>query len=567
MAVKGIGELLVQENKISVDQLAKAREEQRKTGEKLITSMVTLGFMSEDEMLKYLSEKYSVSAIDLDNFEIDKAVLKLIPKEVCLKHMVIPVTQSLGTIVVACADPSNVGVKDDLTFLTQSRIEFVLASERQINSTITRFHDSQKLGRVISDLENTEEALVRDDGLGSGIELIDQEAVGADAPIIRFVNLMMAEAVKIKASDIHIEPYENSFRVRFRIDGTLYEKLQPPPGTAVAIASRIKIMSGLDISEKRKPQDGRLKLKSRTGEDIDFRVSVMPSLYGEKLVLRLLDKSGLNKSMASLGFEPYDLEMFQKMIRLPQGMVLITGPTGSGKSTTVYSALNELNEPGVNIVTAEDPVEMNVEGINHAQVNPAIDLTFSSLLRSFLRQDPNVIFVGEIRDLETAEVAFKAASTGHMVLSTLHTNDAPSTVVRLTEIGIPGYLVTSTLSLVVAQRLVGRICSKCKVRTSVPPHVFEALGVSKEESMEFKLMKGEGCAACNDTGISGRVAIHEVMPMTPRVKDAIIKGATSTELRKIAVSEGLITLRQNALIKVKAGLTTIEEVLSNTTGD
>ena len=562
MSRKGLGEILVQENVISVEQLAKAKDEQRRSGGKLATAMVKLGFLKEDEVLRHLSEKYQIQAIDLENFEIDSEAIRLVSKDICLKYSIIPVTKSLGTVVIACSDPANMFMRDDLAFITQSKVEFVVASESQIQAAIYSHYDVHKMGRAISDLENTEEALTQNDASQS--EIVDQEEEGADAPIIRFVNVMMSEAIKCRASDIHIEPYEKRFRVRYRIDGVLHERIQPPPGTAAAIASRIKIMSQLNISEKRKPQDGRLKIRTKSGTEIDFRVSIMPSLYGEKIVLRLLDKSGLNKDMKELGFEQSDLDIFKASINQPTGMVLITGPTGSGKSTTVYSALNELNTPNRNICTAEDPVEMFVEGINHVQANPAIDLSFADLLRSFLRQDPDIIFVGEIRDYETAEISFKAASTGHMVMSTLHTNDAPSTIVRLTEIGVPPYLVTSTVSLVVAQRLVGMICESCKEPANVSPQILRDLGVAEEEISEFRPMHGAGCASCNQTGIRGRIAIHELMPMTAGVKDAILSGATTTQLREIATKEGMRTLRQSGILKAKAGLTTIEEVLNST---
>lgn len=556
MAAKKFTELLVQDKVIGLDQLEEAQKKQIASGESLAAVLVSLGYMTEAEAASYLAQQFDLQPIDLESFEIAEDVLKLIPKEICMKHTVIPVMKSLGTIVVACSDPSDLFVRDNLSFLTKSRVEMVVSTRTAIQNLITRYHGKVDFGRIVTDLEAEGEGAP--DGSHSTEYIDDQTDI--DAPVIKFVNTMIKEAIKNRASDIHLEPYENRFRVRFRIDGILYEKVQPPAGIATAIASRIKIMSRLDISERRRPQDGRLQVAVRSGQKVDFRVSILPTLFGEKIVMRLLDKSKLKLDLGELGFENHDRVLFEEAIALPQGMLLITGPTGSGKSTTIYSALNALNKTDVNISTAEDPVEFNLEGINQVQVNPDIDVTFSTALRSFLRQDPDIIFVGEIRDQETAEIAFKAAATGHLVVSTLHTNDAPATVARLIDIGIAPYMVVSTLSLIVAQRLMGRVCSSCKQVEATTSAVLEKLGIPPSEGVGLTVYKGKGCQACNGSGISGRVAVHEVMKMTTGIKLAVLRGATIREIREVAIQDGMISLRQNAITKMKKGLTTIEEV-------
>lgn len=559
MSKKNFGEYLVQQEKISIEQLSQAKVEQKQSGVYLSTALVRIGAISEREVTELLADFHNLQMVELESFEIDPEVIKLVPKNICLKHKIVPVTQSLGTLVVACSQPGGMMIADDLRFVTSLKIEFVIASENAIENAIAKHYDAESLGSVISDLEVTTTNISDDD--------LSENSSEDDEPIIRFVNLALSEAVKSGASDIHVEPYEGRFRIRFRVDGRLVEKLQPPQGAAGAIINRIKILSRLDISEKRRPQDGRIKVRISGKKEVEFRVSTVPSMYGEKVVLRLLDKSGLNKPMTDLGFEIDDLKKFKEAIFKPVGMVLVTGPTGSGKSTTVYSALNELNSPEVNICTAEDPIEMNIEGINHVQANSAIDLNFSNILRSFLRQDPDIIFVGEIRDLETAEIAFKAASTGHLVISTLHTNDAASTISRLTEIGIPPYLVASTVSLIVAQRLVGLICESCKNPIKVQEQVLLDLGIPAEETSKYQIYDGEGCGVCSSTGIRGRIAIHEVMPMTASLRDSILSGASTKELRSLAVTEGMRSLRGNALLKLEAGLTSIEQVIGATIKD
>lgn len=563
-AKKALAELLVSSNLLDLEQLDQARRDQKANGGRLTTAVVRLGFVKDQQMVEFLGKQYSLPTIDLTNFEVDAEALKMLSRQVCEKHMVIPVSKAGKSLVVAFADPSNIFVKDDLALLTRCKIEAVVASEASIIASIDKyFGAATKIENLISEIEDSSE------NAGPGnINVVDQEMQADEGPIVKFVNAMLAESIKTKASDIHIEPYEKRFRIRFRIDGSLVEKTQPPANAAAAIVSRLKILSRLDIGERRKPQDGRMKVKMRNGMEVDFRVNCLPTIFGEKVVMRLLDKSNLQVDMTKLGFEQNDMEKFVEAINQPQGMVLITGPTGSGKTTTIYSALNELNKPDVNVSTAEDPVEYNLDGINQVQVQPAIGFTFAEALRAFLRQDPEIIMVGEIRDLDTAEVAFKAASTGHLVVSTLHTNDAASTVARLVEIGVEPYIVAEATTIVVAQRLVRKICSKCAVPHKVAPEVLIKLGVPASELGDYsKLKKGEGCAECSGSGLKGRLAIFEMMRMSTRVKEAIYKGANPLEIKRCAVQDGMRTLRQAALLKLKAGLTIVEEVLNTTVAD
>lgn len=561
-----IGEILVKQGLLKPDQLAHAMEEQKKTGQKLTNAIIQLGFLKDSQILRAVEKHFAVPGVEVNTFEVDQSVIALIPKDICEKNTLIPLQKAGNTLVVAFADPSNIIVKEDLRFITRCRIQAVVGTESAIMSGIEKYYG----GSINTKSLNSMSAMEEDEfSLSSGpsAEIIDQDGGSEDTPIIKFVNSILADAIRKKVSDIHFEPYEKKYRVRFRIDGNLVEATAPPAGMAAAIASRIKIMSKLDIAEKRRPQDGRLKVRTVKGKEMDFRVSVLPTLWGEKAVLRLLDKSNLQLDMTKLGFEEDDLKLFKSNINLPQGMVLITGPTGSGKTTTIYSALAELNQPDVNISTAEDPVEFNLEGINQVQMNPDIDLTFASALKSFLRQDPDVVMVGEIRDLETAEIAFKAASTGHLVVSTLHTNDAPATVIRLTEMGVAPYIITSTVNLIVAQRLVGRICESCKAPVEVPAQTLINLGVPQAEVGDYKLMRGRGCANCNNTGIKGRLAIYELLVMTEKMKEAILKGASTGQLRYLAREQGMRTLRRSALLKLKRGVTTIEEVLNASVKD
>ncbi|MNK52439.1 Type II secretion system protein E [compost metagenome] len=565
-----LGEILSKQGLIKPDQLALAFEEQKKSGVKLTSAIISLGFLKENQILRALEKHYAVPGVEVNTFEIDQSVLSLVTKDVCEKNVLIPLQKAGTTLVVAFADPSNIMVKEDLRFITRCRIQAVVGTESAIISAIERYYGGSISMKSLNSMSMGEGGIDEEyafSGGGGQAEIIDSEGGTEDAPIVKFVNSILADAIRKKVSDIHFEPYEKRFRVRFRIDGNLVEATAPPAGTAAAIASRIKIMSKLDIAEKRRPQDGRLKVRTTRGKEMDFRVSVLPTLWGEKVVLRLLDKSNLQLDMTKLGFEDDDLKIFKNVINLPQGMVLITGPTGSGKTTTIYSALAELNKSDVNISTAEDPVEFNLEGINQVQMNADIDLTFSHALKSFLRQDPDIVMVGEIRDLETAEISFKAASTGHLVVSTLHTNDAPSTIIRLTEMGVAPYIITSTVNLVVAQRLVGKVCESCKAPIEVPAQTLINLGVAANEVGDYQLFKGKGCANCNNTGIKGRAAIYELMSMSEKIKEAILKGASTGQLRFLCREQGMRTLRRSALLKLKKGITTIEEVLNASVKD
>lgn len=559
-----IGELLVRKNLLNIEQLEAAKKEQRASGESMTSVISKLGIINEAEMIEFLSDHYNVPAVSIEGFEIEREALDALPKEVCFKHKVFPVSKAGNTLVVAFADPSNIFVKDDLQYVSRCRVEVVVASEASIMRSIEKYYNKSKssdLGVVLEQYQ--------DENSNQGGQEDLQNRLGDDSssPVIKFVNMILSEAIKTKTSDIHIEPYESSLRIRFRKDGNLVEKIQPPRQMREAITTRLKIMANLDIAEKRKPQDGRIRVKSEGGAMIDFRVSVLPVVHGEKVVMRILDKSNLKLNLADLGFDQRDLDIFKNIIKQPQGMVLVTGPTGSGKTTTLYSALSEVNDPKKNLSTAEDPVEFNLEGINQVNMNPKAGLTFAAALRSFLRQDPDIILVGEIRDHETAEVAFKAASTGHLVLSTLHTNDAPSTVVRLLNMGVPGFLVTSAVSVIMAQRLVGTNCPKCKVEVRVEPELLIQLGANPTELQDYKVMKGEGCPECNQSGKKGRTAIYEVMTMSDAIRESILKGGTPLEIKAAAIRGGMRTLRQAALSKLKAGITNIDEVISKTIAD
>lgn len=561
-----LGELLVKQGAIRSEQLASAVEENRKNGTRIILALVAQGAIKDKQILQAMEKIYGLTGIDLSTFEIDPQVTQLVTKEFCEKNFLIPLQKAGQTLVVAFADPTNVVVREDLRFLTRLKIQPVVATESAIQSSIDRYYGGNLAKQTFESGGDGD-----DDAPISTAEVIDSQAATGSAvdndPIVKFVNAVLAEAIKKKVADIHFEPYEKRYRVRFRIDGNLIESASPPAGTSMAIAARVKIMSKLDIAEKRLPQDGRLKVKTVRGKEMDFRVSTLPTLWGEKIVLRLLDKSNLQLDMTKLGFEEEELKLFKYNIHQPQGMVLITGPTGSGKTTTIYSALADLNQPDVNISTAEDPAEFNLEGINQVQMNSDVGLTFASTLRAFLRQDPDIIMVGEIRDLETAEISFKAASTGHLVVSTLHTNDAPSTVVRLLEMGVAPYIITSCINLIVAQRLVGKICESCKAPVDVPEQTLLNMGIDQSEIKDYQIFKGQGCSNCNGTGIKGRIAIYELMTMSNKVKEVILAHGTSEQLRVLARTEGMRTLRRSALSKLKKGVTTIEEVLNSSVRD
>lgn len=565
-AKKALAELLVANNLIDTEQLEQARRDQKANGGRITTAVVRLGLVKEAQLTEFLSKQYELALIELSGFEVDPEAIKMLNRQVCEKHLVLPVSKAGKSLVVAFADPSNIYVKDDLALLTRCKIEAVVASEAEIHKAIDKYYGgTTKIESLVSEIEDAEGMQVAN---ANQIEVVDQEMNADEGPIVRFVNAMLAEAIKTHTSDIHIEPYEKRLRIRFRIDGSLMEKTQPPNNAAAALISRIKILSRLDIGERRKPQDGRMKVKMRSGAEIDFRVNCMPTIFGEKVVMRILDRSNIQVDMTKLGFEPDAFEQFTEAIRQPQGMILVTGPTGSGKTTTIYSALNELNKSDVNVSTAEDPVEYNLDGINQVQINPAIDFTFAEALRAFLRQDPDVVMVGEIRDLETAQVAYKAASTGHLVVSTLHTNDASATVSRLMEMGIEPYIVAEATTIVVAQRLLRRNCPKCSVPDKVPAEMLIKLGVPADQVGDYsKIKKGEGCEECSGLGLKGRMAIFEVMRMTSRVKEAIYRGASPLELKRHAIADGMRTLRQSALQKLKVGQTNLEEVLNSTVAD
>lgn len=557
-----LGEILIKQGLIRSDQLQLAIAETQRTKNRLGPTLVSMGLLKDPQILRALEKQFSLPGVDVSQFEIESSVIALVNRDFCDKNCIIPISKAGTTLVIAFADPSNLQVRDDLRYITKCKIQPVVATESTIMSAIAKYYN------VATD------TLIKEDVTEDDIQASTSSAVqvGAaqadDAPVVKFVNGVLMEAIRKRTSDIHFEPYEKKFRVRFRVDGNLVEAASPPISSGPAIISRIKIMSRMDIAERRRPQDGRLKIiLNKENREMDFRVSSVPTMWGEKIVMRLLDKSNLQLDMTKLGFEEEDLKLFKNSVNLPQGMVLITGPTGSGKTTTIYSALAELNQLDTNISTAEDPIEFNLEGINQVQMNSDIDLNFSSALRAFLRQDPDVIMVGEIRDLETAEIAFKAASTGHMVVSTLHTNDAPATIVRLTEMGIPAYLITSTLNLVVAQRLVGKICESCKEPVQVPEETLLNLGVPKGDIPRFQVCRGAGCTNCNNTGIKGRMAIYELMPMVEKVKDAILAGTTGSDLRRICNQLGMRTLRRSALLKLARGQTTIEQVINASVRD
>ncbi|HEX5475783.1 MAG TPA: type IV-A pilus assembly ATPase PilB [Vicinamibacterales bacterium] len=590
-----IGELLLKEKRITPAQLQEALSYQKTSGGKLGFNLVKLGFVKDEEITALLSKQYGVPSINLAQFEIEPAIVKLIPAETAHKYQIVPLSRAGATLTIAMTDPTNVFAMDDIKFMTGYNVEPVVASEVAVTGAIQRYYPAAPAGRggggekkpaaIVSDanlnsaaslemvtkaLEETASIVDDDVELLEDMEQIDVaslERQGGEAPVIRLVNLMLMSAIQKGASDIHVEPYEKEFRVRFRIDGILYNVMAPPMKFRDAITSRVKIMSKLDIAEKRLPQDGRIKIRFADNggtKEIDFRVSVLPTLFGEKIVMRLLDKDKLMLDMTKLGFESESLRKLEVAIGKPWGMVLVTGPTGSGKTNTLYSSISKVNTPETNIMTAEDPVEFNLVGVNQVQVRENIGLNFAAALRSFLRQDPNIILVGEIRDFETAEIAVKAALTGHLVLSTLHTNDAPSTINRLMNMGIEPFLVASSVNLICAQRLVRRICANCKEDHPHQPQALVEAGFTADEAQQVVPKKGKGCEKCNGTGYKGRVGLYEVMEITDELRELILVGASGLELRRKAIEEGMITLRRSGLQKVQEGVTTIEEVARET---
>ncbi len=565
----GLGELLLRENVVSLAQLDDARSEIEKHGGKLGNTLARLGYVSEEQLLSFLSKQYGVPAVNLDNVQIPGDVISMIPRDVAMRHGIIPIEQQGSSLVVAVSDPSNIYAMDDIKFMTGYNVEMVVTSEAAIHDALKEYYKASEeaapgFDEMLDGLSEADISILQEQ---DGIDIEELERESKEAAVVRLVNLVLVDAIRRGASDIHIEPYEYEFRIRYRVDGVLYEIMKPPIRLRNAIVSRIKILSELDIAERRLPQDGRIKLVLGKKKEVDFRVSVLPTLFGEKVVLRILDKSSLQLDMTMLGFEAAQLREFKEAIHQPWGMVLVTGPTGSGKTTTLYSALMELNTMTENISTAEDPVEFNMMGINQVHINDAIGLNFAAALRSFLRQDPDIIMVGEIRDFETAEIAVKAALTGHLVLSTLHTNDAPSTINRLLNMGIEPFLVASSVNLVIAQRLARKICKECKENIPADPRVLEELGFSPEQIPDLKLFKGTGCKTCNQTGYKGRVAFYEIMTMTDRLKEAVLQGYSAMELRAEATKGGMLSLRQIGLNKIMEGITTVEEVLRVTRHD
>jgi len=595
-----LGEILVRENLISPQNLKEALDHQREHGGRLSFNLVKLGLVSDDMITAVLSRQYGIPSVNLELFNIDPSVLRLIPQEVAQKHSVLPLSRVGATLTLAMVDPTNVFAMDDVKFMTGLNVEPVVVAERSVQEAIAKYYGTSREIELASmtveepsvekpdqNSSNGNGAITHadlvsldsidfDTDQGEAVEVVeDNEEIdlstlsrmSEDAPVVRLVNVLLVDALRRGASDIHVEPYEKELRIRFRIDGVLYDVMHPPLKLRDALISRIKIMSKLDISEKRLPQDGRIKIKVRVdsrSRELDFRVSTLPTLFGEKVVLRLLDKQNLMLDMTRLGFEPESLMKFKRNISKPYGMVLVTGPTGSGKTNTLYSALQSLNTVETNIMTAEDPVEFNLMGINQVQMKEQIGLNFAAALRSFLRQDPNIVLVGEIRDFETAEIAIKAALTGHLVLSTLHTNDAPSTISRLMNMGIEPFLVATSVNLIQAQRLIRRVCKDCKQEHQNPPEALIEVGFSADEARTIKTYKGKGCSTCNHTGYKGRIGLYEVMEITDELRELILIGASALELRKKAIDDGMISLRESGIYKIREGVTTIEEVVRET---
>ena len=556
-----LGDLLIRDGLITREQLQQALTEQKGTGNRLGYTLVKLGFVEETEITKMLARQYRMPAVDLSRFEVDERIVKLVPAEVAVRHTVLPLKREGRTLTVAMSDPTNGSVLEDLKFITRFDIFPVIAGEYTLRQAIERYYEQSdaQLQKIISDIEE-----------GDDLEVIEERdedeaptQIADDAPVVKLINGILTDAVKRGASDIHIEPFEKEIRIRYRIDGALQEIMKPPIKLKAALTSRVKILSALNIAERRVPQDGRIKLKMGK-RVIDFRVSTLPVIYGEKIVLRILDKGNLTLDLQKFGFEPKAEKDLMRAIMNPYGMVLVTGPTGSGKTTTLYSALSQVNKIDVNIMTAEDPVEYNIHGINQVLVRTEIGMTFAAALKAFLRQDPNIVMVGEIRDIETGSIAIKAALTGHLVLSTLHTNDAPSTVTRMIDMGIEPFNVASAVNLIVAQRLVRRICSGCKAEHKYDSDELAALGIDEEEAAHLTFYKGTGCDACNDSGYRGRQGLYEVMAMTPELRRLVLRGASTADLQEQAVRDGMLTLRTDGMLKVKKGITTLEEVVKET---
>ena len=558
-----IGELLLRENLVTREQLDKALREQQQGGTRIGFSLVSAGAVSEAELTRLLSRQYRVPAVDLSDVEVDAKILQLVPADFAAKHLVLPLRRVGRTLTVAMVNPTDLSVVDDLKFITRFDVDAVVAGEYSLRMAIDKYYEvtNDRLGDLLEELEEQEVEVVEEEE--ETFSTMQLQAQVEEAPVVRLINGFLTDAVRRGASDIHIEPYEKDLRVRYRIDGALQEIMKPPIRMKAALISRVKILADLNIAERRIPQDGRIKIKIGR-KVIDFRVSTLPTLFGEKIVLRILDKGNLTLDLEKFGMEQKAEADFLDAISKPYGMVLVTGPTGSGKTTTLYSALSRINTDEVNIMTAEDPVEYNLHGINQVQVRTEIGMTFAAALRAFLRQDPNIVMVGEIRDLETGGIAVKAALTGHLVLSTLHTNDAASTITRMIDMGIEAFNVSSALNCITAQRLVRRICSSCRAETTYVPEVLRAARITEEQAASMTFFKGEGCDACSGSGYSGRQGLYEVMPMTPELRRMILQGASTDELKQTAVAEGMITLRDDGMLKVRKGITTLDEVIKET---
>jgi len=553
-----LGQLLLKAEIITDDQLKQAQGEQKLRGKNLSSVLIEMGFLSEDDLLAFLRKRYGFPSINLSDIELDSKLVGLVGAEFMHKNQVVPVRRSGSTLYLAMVDPFNVLVIDDITFRTGYHVEALVAAETDIKTTIDRhINPTASIDGALADFEDEGMEVVKHD---ETFDISELEKTAEEAPVVKLVNLILADAITKGASDIHIEPYEKFMRVRERIDGILYEVMRPPIQMKNALTSRVKIMSQLDIAERRLPQGGRFLIRMQNRE-MDFRVSLIPTLFGEKVVMRLLDKSKLQLDLTKLGFEPDALEIFRQAIYKPYGMILVTGPTGSGKTTTLYSVLSELNKVSENICTAEDPIEFNMPGVNQVQMHEGIGLNFAASLREFLRQDPDIILVGEVRDLETAEMAVKSALTGHLVLSTLHTNDAPSTIGRLLDMGVEPFLVSSSLIMTLAQRLVRCICPDCKEQIDLPPEALLDLGVPEEEVYDFTCYKGTGCSKCSNIGYRGRLSLFEVMPMDDEIKELTLRRAPANEIKRASIQAGMKTLRQSGIAKIKQGITTIEEVL------
>jgi type IV pilus assembly protein PilB len=556
-------ELLLRDQVVTPKQVAEAEQRAKGNGHRALYALVEMGAVSDQLLTDYARQVYGVPSVDLTNFKVDPALIKLVPLEVARKYTVIPMMRRGRVLTVAMADPTNISALDDLKFLTRYDVEPVVASEFAIITAIEKSYDMKDaLTELMAGMEEFEMELVEETEEEVGLTQL-QVAV-EEAPVVKFINNLLADAVNRGASDIHVEPYEHALRIRYRIDGVLQEMMSPPVRMKAALTSRVKIMADLNIAERRVPQDGRIKMKMGANRVIDFRVSTLPTLFGEKIVLRILDKGNLTFDLEKLGFDPEPLKHLMHAISQPYGIVLVTGPTGSGKTTTLYSALSRVNQIGVNIMTSEDPVEYNLSGINQVQIREEIGLTFAAALRAFLRQDPNIIMVGEIRDTETGSIAIKAALTGHLVLSTIHTNDAPSTINRMIDMGLQPFLVASATNLIQAQRLVRRVCQRCKEPHQYPRHLLLEAGLSEEDLQETVLYTGRGCEECRRTGYRGRVGLYEVMPLTTTLKKMVTDEASAAEIKAQALREGLVTLRRDGIEKMKRGLTSLEEVLRET---